>query len=177
MKDFFSKYKHIFSRGFSFIEMMIYASILALMFISVVNVLVVMGRSYGSFRSASYVVQSGETALNRIITEVRKAESIDLAGSTLDSNPGILKINTFDDGGSPKTVLFRVSEGVVWLDENGTPSGRLTHSDVEVSNLIFRRIETPISEGVKIELEVTSDLSGTTTAKNFYGSAIMRNSY
>lgn len=162
-------------RGFTLIEVLIYAAILALIFILVVGAILVMIRSFGDLRSSRNMNNFAMTALERMTREVKFASEIDDGNSTFGSSPGRLTLNTVDlDTGLDTTIEFFLSGTDLMVKEGAASAQALSSSKVEVSELIFRKVEnSDISKAVKIELEIQA---GTKSAK-FYNTAILRRSY
>ena len=160
------------TKGFSLIEMVVYVSILAIVFVVVINTLLIISRSYSSIKVSLDINNSATVSVERIIGEIRKANSVNLIQSTFDSNPGRLVLNTTDDAGALLIVDFYLENNTLKLKEGGLFSGDLT-SDVDVTNLVFRRITNETSEAVKIEME----LSNGNKNKVFYNTAVLRGSY
>jgi type II secretory pathway pseudopilin PulG len=160
------------TKGFSLVEMVVYVSILAVVFVIVVNTLLIVSRSYSSIKISLDINNSATVSMERIISEIRKANSVNLVQSTFDSNPGRLVLNTVDNVGLPLIVDFYLEDDTLKLKEGGLFSGDLTDG-VDVTNLVFRRISNDTSEAVKIEME----LSNGSKNKVFYNTAVLRGSY
>lgn len=164
------------NRGFSMVEMIVYLAILSVMLVSVVGTLRAMTRSYGSLRTAMNVERSAVGILERMLREVRDAKSID-AASVLGSSPGKLILHSTDAAGAEKTVEFSLSGGSVELKENGVSEGGLNASNVPATNLVFRSFDTGRSKGIKVELTLESGAAETARRAQFWGSAVLRDSY
>ncbi|MDO8590465.1 MAG: prepilin-type N-terminal cleavage/methylation domain-containing protein [bacterium] len=161
------------SRGFSLVEMIIYVGLLALILVSLVNMLLGMSRAYGYLKFSQHIQTSAVIALDRMVRDIRNAESVSVPESVLDTSPGILTLNTTTATSSLQTLQFFVSNGALRVKQDGGDLGPLTLPDVTVDNLVFRQMNTGISEAVKIDLTLSS---GTHTA-NFYATALLRDSY
>lgn len=153
--------------------MLVYVALLTIILIALVNMLLGMSRAYGFLKLSRHLQTSAIVAVDRIVRDVRNAQSINVAGSTFDSSPGVLTINTTTLAGVAQTFQYYISGGVIHVKQDGVDLGPLTLPDVTVDSLIFRKIETGISQAVKIEMTLTA---GTRTA-NFYDTAILRSSY
>ncbi len=173
-----SKYRNLpGQRGTTLIEGVFYIFVLTLMFGAIIGALVSLSRSYRSIQSAQNVETTAEVSLDRIVREIRDATSIDIANSTLGSSPGVLTLNTTDVSGNATTIQFYASSSRVRVKEAGVDIGPLTPSAASVTSLIFRTITTAQSQGVKIEMTVTSGTGTAAKTKKFYASAIERGSY
>lgn len=163
--------------GFSLVEILFYTAILAVALVAVMQTLVVIVRSYGVLRASQRIEQEATASMERIVREIRDASSVDDAGSVLGSSPGELLLNTTDAAGTAKTVEFYLDSGRLSLKENGVVSGLLSSSKTSVSNLVFRKITTARSAGVKIELTFKSGVGIASSTESFYGTAVLRDSY
>src|SRR3989344_741702 len=70
-----------------------------------------------------------------------------------------------------------VSEGRITYTENDGPPRELTPADITVSRLLLTYLTSPVSEGVRIELELTYEMQGLARTKTYTGFAILRHSY
>ena len=167
----------MFNRGFSLVETFLYAAILSIVLLVVAETLIAVIRSSGSLRTAQRIERDAGFALERMVREIRDAKSVDVAGSTLGTHPGILALNTTTVSGGTRAVLFYLENDVVYLKEDGVVVGPLSSAQTSASNLVFRRIPTGRSEGVKIELTLTSGAGSVARSENFYATAVLRDSY
>ena len=162
-----------FNKGLSILEALIYIAILSIVSVVIVDVALVMTKAYGSFRVTQNIERAGLSSLDRIIREIRDAESIDLSASVLGTHPGTLTLNTTDSSGNARTVEFYLQNEVISLKENGIANGALMNTNASTTNFIVRRIVNAHSEGVKIEMTISSGAK----SENFYATAVLRNSY
>jgi len=170
------KYRNA-SKGFTLIEMFFYIAILIMLSLAVVQALIPLGRSFRTLSSNGSVNATAQTALERMVREIRSATSVDLGNSTLASSPGVLQLNTLDSGGNATTVQFYVSGTSIRLKEAGVDVGPLSPPSARITSLIFRRITTSNSQAIKIEMTVESGSGSAYITKNFYVTAVMRGSY
>ena len=166
-------------RGFSLVETLFYVALLALSLLVVMQTLLVLTRSYAAFRAAGRIERDAALSLERMVREVRGANNIADAGSVFGVHPGRLRLNTTTAAGAARTVEFSVSGGALLLEEaeDGTAAGALTSSTTTVSNLVFRKITTTRSQGVKIEMTLSSGSGAAARSERFYATAVLRNSY
>lgn len=160
-------------KGFTLVEMLVYVGLMVVVLVALVNMLLSMSKAYGYLKYSKHLQTSAVTSLDRMVRDIRNAVSVNVAQSTLDSSPGVLTINTTTVSGTAQTFKYYISGGAVKVVQDGADLGPLTLPDVTVNSLIFRKIETGISQAIKIELTLTA---GTRTA-NFYDTAILRGSY
>lgn len=164
-------------RGFTIIETLVYLSILALMLVAVVAVLLNMSRVYNTLTSNRTLNASAVASMERIVREIRQANSIDVANSIFNVNPGKLVLNTTDENGAVTTVEFSVSNGLLAIKQGGNTLGPLNLSSTTVDSLVFRQISTAVSDAVKVELVLTSSYLASSKTERFYSTAILRGSY
>ncbi|MEK9171924.1 MAG: hypothetical protein AAB782_01670 [Patescibacteria group bacterium] len=176
MSSFFKRRGFILSKveGFSLMEMLIYISILVLLLAVIMNIVVSVVRSGRVIKSLRNIENSATVSLERLVREVRQAESVNVSLSTLGSNPGRLVLEGTDTGGSPRTVEFSLSSGTLMFSENGVELGAITQTDARVSNLVFYRFSGPNSEGIRTEITIESGTSTHYRSEKFYSSAILR---
>ena len=139
--------------------------------------MVVIVRSYGSLKNAQRIEQEASLSMERMLREVRDSSSVDDAGSVLTTHPGELLLNTTDAAGAARTVEFYLDNGKLSLRENGVVTGLITSNRTSVSSLVFRKITTARSKGVKIELTMQSGAGASARSESFYTTAVLRDSY
>lgn len=161
------------------IEIIIYTAILAVIFILVVNSLSVAMKAFNQGRVAVKINNSAETAIERMAREIRFAFDID-ASSLFGSSPGRLVLNTYDLGSpeTPTTIEFYLDSGKLMIKEGILDAEQLTSSDLDVTNLIFRQITTPLmSRAVKIEMTIRGSSGNYQKTEDFHDTIILRGSY
>lgn len=163
--------------GFSLVETLLYTAIFSLMLLVVTETLIAAVRHSGTFRAVARIEQDAAAMLERMVREVRDAESVNVAASTLGAHPGTLALNTTNASGGARAVKFHLDNGVAYLTEDGSITGPLSSGAVTVSNIVFRRIVTSRSEGVRIELTLQSGSGQAARSENFYATAVLRDSY
>jgi len=165
-------------RGFTLIETIIYTTIIAVIFVLVVNSLSVVIKAFNQGRVSIKINNSAEAAMERMAREIRFAYDID-ALSTLGSHPGHLVLNTYVLGTeTPTTAEFYIDAGKVMVKEGIFGAESLTAPDVTVTNLIFRQINaSSVSRAVKIEMTMQGSSGNYQKTENFYNTAVLRRSY
>lgn len=166
-----------FKSGSSLLETLIYAAIFAVVVILVVNSLLAMSKSYGSIRAAQSVNFSASAAMERMVREIRFAESIDDAGSVFGSSPGRLKLNTGEIG-LPAMIQFFADNGAAAVVEEVSTPEYLTSSSTELVFLRFDKISVSTSsQAVRIRMTLRSLGGKIQRTENFYNTATLRGSY
>lgn len=157
------------NKGFSILEVLIYVTILTFALIFVFLSITYVSRSFKTLKSDRALTTSSVSAMDRMVREIRRSELVD-ASSVLDTSPGRLVLQ-------PGNLTFYVEDGKLKLQEGTEVLGSLTFPDAEVTNLIFRKITTTESEAIKIELALQTEVGDSVKSKNFYSTAVLRNSY
>ena len=162
------------SRGFSLVEVMVYIFILVFMLVVVIEVVVSITRASRIISSARAIENSAVLSIERLTREMRLANSVVVASSTLAVHPGRLTLTGEDDEGDPRTVEFYLSGGRILMKENNVDLGALTESDVVVTNLIFQRFATSTTEGIRTQMRLESGTSTHYRTETFYSTSLVR---
>jgi prepilin-type N-terminal cleavage/methylation domain-containing protein len=163
-------------KGFSLIEMVIYIAILSVVFTVVVNIILSLTRSYSLLRTTRDINTGILVGFETMTREVKAADSVDGAGSTLGAHPGVLKLNTTANGSS-SSVEFYLSSTTLMMKRDGVVQGPLTGSGVSVTNLLFRQITASSSQAIKMDMTLQVEAGSTTKTINVYNTVVLRGSY
>lgn len=156
------------NKGYSLIEILIYLAIFTAMSILVINSFIIILSSFNTTNSNRKILESGLKSMERISREIRKADSIDIANTTstnlqLINNAGVAKISSENND--------------LNLYLNNNLEGNLLDPNIDITNLVFRRITTAKSEAVKIEMTLLDTKSKNMKSGNFYNTIILRGGY
>lgn len=162
-------------KGFSMIEMLVYITVLVFMLAIVLESVFSMASSDRKIKAARIIENSAVLSVEKMEREIRDAESIIVASSTLGTHPGKLVLSGKNASGTARTVEFYLSAGKLLIRENEVELGTLTEKDAQVTNLVFNRFATSTSEGVKIDMTIEAGTSTSYRSEKFYSSAILRN--
>jgi len=157
--------------------MIIYAVILSILTIVTINSTSSIVRSFAEFRTARDLNSSATSLLERMTREIRAANGIDLAQSTLGANPGRLILLTKDVSGADTTVEFYVENNKLKIREGGVAMGALVSSSTAVTSFIVRSLSNPNSSAIKTELGLTAARGGVSKSGSFYSTILLRESY
>lgn len=163
--------------AYSLIEIIIYMAVLVLVMVVLVNSIFDMVGSSSLFKAGRLMTSSAQTSLERMANEIQNAITVDIAQSTFNANPGRLTLNTTDSGRSAATVEFLIENSQLKVKKNGGTAEVLVTTGTTVTNLVFRYIDTPASDGVKIEATFQSTARGKTRSESFYLTEVLRRSY
>ncbi len=164
-------------KGYSLIEMIIYVSIFAVLSVVVVNSFSVVISSFVESRTNRDLLESGNTVLEKISREIRLASSVDTAGSTLGSSPGVLQLNSVDSSNNARVVKFVFENNTLNIYENNTLTGSLIGNNETITSAIFRKITTSAGTAIKVELTLKDTRGKRQRTENFYDTIILRGDY
>ena len=164
--------------GVTMIEMILFLAIFAILTVFMINSVFAMISAYGHSKNISRITLDGTVALERIIREIRLADSIDTGVSVLGVDPSHLVLNTTVSGidETPIAREFYISDDRVALEEDGIIDF-LNSDKVTVTRFIATRIDSGRSEAVRVELDLEIQDGNETYSQSFFNSAILRGSY
>lgn len=163
--------------GISLIEAIISIAILAVMMVVITKGMSAFLVAYRNVKEVRKLENSALSAMDRIIREVRNAESVDTTNSSLSSANGVLVLNTTDSSGSAMTVKFYLSGNKIYVEENGISLGPITATGISITSLTFRLISTPVSQAVKVEMSILDVGASPDLYRSFFDTALLRGSY
>lgn len=164
--------------GSTFIETVIYIALFITISVLLVGTLFGMMKAYTGTRIDNDLMDGAHTSMERLTREIRGGVSIDTGVSVFGTNPGTLKLNSLDSGGSAKTVQFSLSSGVLqMLDSTDGSTRDLTGSKVSITSLIFRNITTAKGSAVRVEMTMQSTRTSTAKTITLYDTVALRGSY
>jgi hypothetical protein len=164
------------SRGFTLVELLIYTAGMVVL-VSVIIMIIV--QLYGLYRQITIVPRTDRVGLivvDRIVKDIRSGRSVDLGQSDLGADDGSLYMTT-DFFGTTVDKFFDLSNGRITYQEDGGITSFLSPSDVQVTKFRFDQLTTDISQGIRVEIDITFQNGETTTIKEYQGFATLRHSY
>ncbi|MDP3725922.1 MAG: hypothetical protein Q8R36_01860 [bacterium] len=168
-----------FKGGFGLIEALVYVAIVGLLTVMVVNTALIMNTTSAKARLKRNILGEAGIAIERIVREIRLADSVVVAQSVFTTSPGTLKINTIIDANNntPITKEFYLTDGKLMIKEGDGPARALTER-VEITHLVFRHIIMgEISEAVVLEITAEDKVKKLTETQMFNTTAVLRRSY
>ena len=169
---------HINKRGgFSLVEVVLYASLFAVLSVLALNAILQMFHNFNSLRVSRDLNDSSVMIIEHLTRDMKSATNIDVFNSTFDASPGRLTLATANASGTALTVEYFVASGVLRIKENGVDQGFLSAGRVRVDNLTFRRLLSGTTDAVKIELQLSATRAGITRTEYYYDTAVLRGSY
>lgn len=173
-------FRFTLKRGVSLLETLLYVAIVALLTVIVVNTAAVMITASGKARLKRNILGEAGVAVERMVREIRLADSVIVSESVLGAHPGVLKMNSIvgvnDD--TPITRELYLSGSTLMMKEGGADPRALTEK-VAVTNLVFHHIITSAttSEAVVLELTAEDELKKIKETRTFNATAVLRRSY
>jgi type II secretory pathway pseudopilin PulG len=149
------------NKGFTLVETLVYAALFVILLGAIINSTFLLSTSYRHVKDVKNAQMSALVAMDRISREIRQASTINGAGTSYNIPSGSLLLDTGAE--------FFLTDGKIMMEQNNVSQGALTTNNVQVGTLMFRRIDTGNSQGVKIEMTIEN--------KNFYNTVMLRGSY
>lgn len=163
--------------GFTLIEVMVYIVLFAILAIAVMQVLLVLSRSFAHARDIRGLTAASLASFERLTREIELADTVVTAESTFGVSPGVLTVRYTDPNNVVRTEKFyRGADGDLMIQENGGTAYPLTSSDIDVSSLVFYEITNASSSAIKIELTLEKALA-TSTRAQYYTTSVLRGTY
>lgn len=167
-----NKCRRIQTRGFTLIETMVYLAVTVLVAGALVTSFLSLDTVLLRNKTERELAHSASVSLERIVREIRTAESINLTASAFGTTTGALSLVA-----SPTTTRFYLSNGDLWVSTNGTPIGPLTSDAVETRAFSVHRYVGNNTEMVRIGLTLSASSKAASSTRTFYTSAILRGTY
>lgn len=169
---------HKTQRGITLAETIVYAAVLAVLFVIVVHGLLELSRTYKSLTVSRRLTLSSTSLMERMTYEIRQANDVDLSNSILNTSPGKLVLNTTLADGTPTTVEFSVSTSTLVMKQGGTSLGSLTSASTTIDSVIFKLLTNgSVSKAVRVETQISATSGGYSKTAKLYNTIILRGSY
>ena len=154
--------------GLSLVEMLFYIALMIILLDVLVRMSSGMLGAYRDIKVSKNIESAAVSAMERMTRDIRNASS-----STATSTSAEV---TLTESAAPTSVRFYVGSSTLKVDENGTYAGPLTPAGVTVTSLVFRKITTAKSQGLKIEMTLSETLGSISHVRNFYDTIELRGS-
>lgn len=165
------------NRGLTIIELLIYTAVVAFIVAAVGIAVQSAYQFYGELTTTPRVDRVGISIVEQVIRDVRTGNDVILEESTFGVAVGSLAILVPSGESSTIEKHLAVDNGrMMYWEDDGTPQA-FTPDDISVSRFLLTHITTPESEAVRVELELTFELSSGTQTRQYSGVAILRRSY
>lgn len=152
----FNKLKIKKQAGFTLAEALVYIAVLAIICVTVISFLFWALKTNAKSRASAAVSDSARRAIEVLSYEIKQAKNVYLPTSILDAHPGQLSVETSiepPDNEAKTYNDFYLSEGKLYLKREGALPEQITSDNVQVTNLVFQRIE-PISGLINIRIDL-----------------------
>jgi len=144
-------------KGFTLIEMVVYAALIGIIFVVLFNIIFFIMRSNNKIIALSRISSNAHSAMERMTYEIVNSQRIYLPTSNFFSSDAQLSLIT-EIGASPSEEIafvdFYVENETLFLKKEGLNPIALTSSDVSVSGMEFLYYKNDLRESVKIEMTV-----------------------
>lgn len=153
--------------GYSIVELIVYVAVFAALTVVIANAFIVLISFFSQTRSSHDILDSGNTAIERIAYEVSISNSV-LGTSVLGTSPGVLELDSVDDSNNPRVVRFEMDgNGALNLSYDGTLVGNVLGSNLILTSLIFTTATTDNGDVVKIDMTLQDTRDETLRVENF----------
>lgn len=166
-----------YKKGFSLVELIIYTALSVVLMGVVIYAMNAILISHRIIKATRNVENSGIAAMDRMVREIRAAQSIDGANSSFGVSNGALSLIIPTDGGGTRTVRFYLSSQKIMVDDDGVLTGQLSLSAIRATSLKFYSLSTTTSSAIKVELTLLGPTSTPSVSDNFYTTIVMRGAY
>ncbi|GEM_PF-6228570 len=136
------------NKGFTLIEALIYIGVVSVIFFSVSSFVVWFMDFNGYLKASREVLYSGERIMSLMDYHISEAEGVNYTDSSFDEDPGKLFLTKEGD-----SVSFYVCSSDLCMKKEDKEH-ILTSKEVDVTQLIFKKVEADNSLLIEIDLGV-----------------------
>lgn len=156
--------------GYTLVETIFYVSLFAIVSFILLDVLMKMTDLFINTAVRADIVQ-GSKILENISRELKQGENF-----TFSSN--ILTVNTRDEYGNPRTVVYTLSGTNIGINDSVLGNlGNLNTPNISVVSFDIDSINTLQSKAAKIYLSIRSNRDVVANVENFQNTIVLRGSY
>ena len=166
-----------FKKGATLLETLVYATLLSILTITTVAGLITLNNSLQGIVLGRIVDDAAQEVIEKIIREIRLADSVDVGSSILGVSPSKLVLNSTDLVGDPSSVELSIVSSTLEFSRDGSSIGPLTPNQVTIDEIIFDHIVTDRSEAVKVSLVLKANTRVVNIEETFNTTVILRGSY
>jgi hypothetical protein len=164
------------NKAFSTIELLYYIAGMGVVLLVIFYLITNMYSFYRDLTVEPRVSRVASTVIDRVIKDIRSGQSINLSESQFGVATGNITVNSKSEGANV-IKKFAYDNGRITYQENSGSVDYLTPDDLSVSKFYMTHVTSAISEGVRVELELTYDLEKNPTTRKFESFVILRHSY
>jgi hypothetical protein len=164
------------AKGFTLLEVIFYV-LGTLLVLSVLSFSIIhMYRFYKDLTIVPRADRIGTNLVDRIVKDIRTGKSVDLSASELEIPTGSITINSIENS-TDLIKYFQLNSGRIIYQENGGTIEYLSPNDMSVSKLYLTQILTPISQAIRVEIQITFERAGEQIIRTYSGISILRRTY
>lgn len=150
------------------IELLVYIALIGTMLIVGTASVLSVYRTFGVLRVERSISLNGDAAMGTMLRDVRAATSTSVSSSVLGTHPGELRMNA---------IKFSLVGSQLVRQDSSNPQQDVTGNDVRITNLVFYRAESAVSELVTINMTIEAGSGSFAKSVPFAGSVVLRGSY
>ncbi len=158
-------------------ETLIYVALLIVLSSIVVATVLSLSGMFYQMRASRDVETSAVSSLERMVRDIRNADSVVLAESVLGVHPGRLTVTRALPLGGNEKMEFYLNGTELRVRRDGVDEGVLTSGLTSVESLVFTEVSSAVSSGVRIELTLKGEKGSATVIKPFDLFTVLRGSY
>lgn len=159
-------------QGFSLVEVLVYISVFTIVSVGSVGVLFSLQEMVYEHRTNQVMTRNVTSVFERVLFDVRAADSVNVGASTLGSDPGALTLVA-----GATTTEYTLSGGALLVSVNGGAANPITGDNTTVTNLQFDHYDNTVSEAVRVSITFQADWGNVTKIRNFTNSSVLLSSY
>lgn len=159
----------LYIKGFSLVEMLVYISLITVIFLLIVNTMLSFTSSYRQLEANRLLEHTAMNVLERLSREIRGADTVSINGTN-----DISLIQT--SGGVSTTTRIYLQGTDVRLDTNGTYFGPLSVTNSQVTSLTFTLSTSTSVSAVKIDMTAQGTSGTVIRSKQFHTTIIAKES-
>lgn len=159
--------------GFTLVEVLIYIFIFILVSGATLGLLFSMNELFVQYKLKQDLISSGTTAMERILLEIREADTIILAESTLASSTvGVIALENNSD-----TIKIQKNGNQLEIYKNNVFDGLLNKTTVSVIGTTFYHYQLNGVDLVRVKLDLQASGGNQVEVWSVTSGAIIRGSY
>lgn len=163
--------KNIFrdNRGYGLVEMLVYTALLGIIFLVIVGVVSLVGRTNSRIVSVITLNSGASAAMERMIYEIKNATKVYAPtsnfGTIVDPQLSLATTIGAEAGEGTTYVDFYLDNATIFMKQEGSEPIALTSPDISVEELSFNYYKNDKRESVKIDFTAhpVSGLSSSVT--------------
>lgn len=169
--------KHGHDAGYTLIELLAYLAIFTTISILATASLFSSLEDYSTLRATENALSSGQTAMKRMVYEIRRAESVATTTSDFSGNIDTLVLNSrHPTTGVAYQIGFLVNaSSTLEIEEDGALLGLVTRENTDITALNFTRLVTPYAVALKVDFTILGESRRSSVSEDFQNTIILRN--